>query len=308
MDKLWPKDAAYKALTKDLGTTMNEQLNKLLTEHALSPKLKIVADYVVDHLQTCCFLSSLELAETLGISYSTVIRFTQQLGFSGYPEFQRFLRDIYIGSKGIINESIVIPVERLDEVNKCSKEMSTMDSVARYVLSNIQMTLADCSEKLLEQAGRLLLESDSKFILSSRACDSIADFLNIILRQTIPHVHHFVDRGQNIFDFVSDIGEGDCAIAISFPRYSRLTLLATEMAKKQGAKIVVITDKPTSVLAPYADVLLLARCESSSFHNSYVAPMLVAELLCVYLARMTNGSNRDVLKRIDEYTSQTGLF
>ena len=36
--------------------------------------------------------------------------------------------------------------------------------------------------------------------------------------------------------------------------------------------------------------------------------MLVAELLCVYLARMTNGSNRDVLKRIDEYTSQTGLF
>ena len=58
IDKLWPKGAAYKALTKDLGTTMNEQLNKLLTEHALSPKLKIVADYVVDHLQTCCFLSS----------------------------------------------------------------------------------------------------------------------------------------------------------------------------------------------------------------------------------------------------------
>lgn len=287
---------------------MADRLNELLTAHTLPPKLKLIADYVVDHLSSCCFMSSLELARTLDISYSTVIRFAQQLGFSGYPEFQKFLRDIYTENSEIISESIVIPLERLNEVSKCRKGTSSIDSVMQYVLSNIQMTLANCSEDLLEQAGSLLLKSNYKFILSSRGCDCIADFLNVILRQTIPHVHHFVSRGQNIFDFVSDIGEGDCVISISFPRYSNLTRLATEMAKKQGAKVIVITDKATSVLAPYADVLLLARCESSSFHNSYVTPMLVAELLCIHLSRMTNGSNREILKRIDEYTSQMGLF
>lgn len=287
---------------------MNDQLNELLKGHTLSPKLKIVADYVVDHLATCCFLSSLELAKTLDISYSTVIRFTQQLGFSGYPEFQKFLRNIYTDNNEIINESIVIPLERLNEANKHPKERTTTDSVMQYVLTNMQTTLSNTTEASLDQASRLLLESRSKFILSSRGCDCIADFLSVILRQTVPHVQHFVDRGQNIFDFVSDIGEGDCAISISFPRYSNLTRMATEMAKKQGAKIIAITDKPTSVLVPYADVLLLARCESSNFYNSYVAPMLVAELLCADLSRMTNGSNRDILRRIDEYTSQLGLF
>ena len=66
--------------------------------------------------------------------------------------------------------------------------------------------------------------------------------------------------------------------------------------------------QPTSVLAPYADVLLLARCESCNFYNSYVAPMLTAEFLCACLSRMTNGANRDILKRIDEYTSQVGFY
>lgn len=287
---------------------MNDRLNELLTTAQLSPKLKIVADYVVDHLQECCFLSSMELAKKLDISYTTVIRFTRQLGFSGYPEFQKFLREVYADNSEIINESIVIPVERLNEAGKHSYSTSTQDSVMKYVLANIQGTVANNSEAQYERACNILLESNARYILSSRGCDCIADFLHVIMRQTLPHVHHFVNRAQNIFDFVSDIGKGDCVISISFPRYSNLTRLATEMAKKQGAKVIVITDKPTSVLAPYADVLLLARCESCNFYNSYVAPMLTAEFLCACLSRMTNGANRDILKRIDEYTSQVGFY
>lgn len=291
-----------------LLAVMNHKLNELLSEHELSPKLKCVADYIIDHLQECCFLSSTELARTLGISYSTVIRFTRQLGFSGYPEFQSFLRTVYADNNEIVNESIVIPLERLDEISKHRSGTSVQDSVMRYVLSNIQATMANYSAAQFEQACRILLSSDMKYILSSRGCDCVADFLNVIMRQILPRVHHFVGRGQNIFDFVSDIGPGDCVIAISLPRYSRLTRMATEMAKKQGAKIIVITDKPTSALAPYADVMLLARCESSNFYNSYVTPMLVAEFLCAHLSRMADGANRELLQRIDEYTTQIGFY
>ena len=38
-------------------------------------------------------------------------------------------------------------------------------------------------------------------------------------------------------------------IAVSYPRYSKLTLTAAKMAHHAGAKIIVITDTPTAPLA-----------------------------------------------------------
>lgn len=54
---------------------------------------------------------------------------------------------------------------------------------------------------------------------------------------------------MNTFDFLSDISRKDCLIAISYPRYSKLTYLAVEMAAKAKATIIVLTDTPTAPLA-----------------------------------------------------------
>ena len=80
------------------------------------------------------------------------------------------------------------------------------------------------------------------------------------------------------------------------------------MVHKQGASIILLTDKPTCEAAKFADVVLTARGDSSEFYNSYVAGMFAAEMLCAYTCRETNYSNQELLERIDEYTSQIGNF
>src|ERR1700757_167835 len=50
---------------------------------------KDVAQYIVDHLDEAAFLTAEELARRASTSSSTVVRFSQALGFEGYPELQQ---------------------------------------------------------------------------------------------------------------------------------------------------------------------------------------------------------------------------
>src|SRR5690348_1004483 len=56
---------------------------------------KDVAQYVVDHLDEVAFHTAEELARRANTSSSTVVRFSQALGFEGFPELQHAAREEY---------------------------------------------------------------------------------------------------------------------------------------------------------------------------------------------------------------------
>src|SRR5438477_12232902 len=56
---------------------------------------KDVAQYIVDHLDEAAFQTAEELARRASTSSSTVVRFSQALGFEGFPELQEAARDEY---------------------------------------------------------------------------------------------------------------------------------------------------------------------------------------------------------------------
>ena len=263
---------------------MENQLQKLIISAQLTPKEKEVADYVLENLQKCCFMTSTELAGALNVSYSSVIRLTKTLGFTGYPDFQSFLRETYAEQSRDVDTGILIPAERIEAIKKKEHKATVQDTVCAYTLSNIQSTIASNTEEQYRKASSILINSDVKYIFSSRGSTCVGEFLNTILRQTLPHVYNYGSHGQNMFDFASDLKKGDAAVFITYSRYSRLMYLTAEMVHKQGASIILLTD------------------------NSYVAGMFAAEMLCAYTCRETNYSNQELLERIDEYTSQIGNF
>src|SRR5437868_15392775 len=56
---------------------------------------KDVAQYIVDHLDEAAFQTAEALARRANTSSSTVVRFSQALGFEGFPELQQAARDEY---------------------------------------------------------------------------------------------------------------------------------------------------------------------------------------------------------------------
>src|SRR6202045_1932653 len=66
---------------------------------------KDVAQYIVDHLDEAAFQTAEELAKRANTSSSTVVRFSQALGFEGFPELQAAAREEYrrVNAKGAKN-------------------------------------------------------------------------------------------------------------------------------------------------------------------------------------------------------------
>src|SRR3989440_5223805 len=69
------------------GKTLSTYISERFDEFSRSQKE--VARYIVDHLDEAAFQTAEELARRASTSSSTVVRFSQALGFEGYPELQQ---------------------------------------------------------------------------------------------------------------------------------------------------------------------------------------------------------------------------
>src|SRR6188508_1868148 len=69
------------------GKTLSGYITERFDEFSRSQK--DVARYIVDHLVEAAFQTAEELARRASTSSSTVVRFSQALGFEGYPELQQ---------------------------------------------------------------------------------------------------------------------------------------------------------------------------------------------------------------------------
>src|SRR5277367_935960 len=91
------------------GTSGHQTLSKYIQARfdECSRSQKDVAQYIVDHLDEAAFQTAEELARRANTSSSTVVRFSQALGFEGFPELQAAAREEYrrVNAKGSKNGS-----------------------------------------------------------------------------------------------------------------------------------------------------------------------------------------------------------
>src|SRR5580765_4475699 len=73
--------------------TLSDYIRARFDEYSRSQK--DVAQYIVDHLEDVAFQTAEELARRANTSSSTVVRFSQALGFDGFPELQASAREEY---------------------------------------------------------------------------------------------------------------------------------------------------------------------------------------------------------------------
>ena len=70
---------------------MEKDIIAILSEKSVhfSKRQRAVADYICEHPDMAAFMTAELLAQAVGISESTVVRFALELGFDGYPDMRR---------------------------------------------------------------------------------------------------------------------------------------------------------------------------------------------------------------------------
>ena len=101
---------------------------------------------------------------------------------------------------------------------------------------------------------------------------------------------------------------GDVLLAISFPRYSKMTVNAVQYAREKGADVVAITDSTLAPLYPLASAALLVRSDMISFVDSITAPLSLLNALIVTVGQRKNEEVPETFSELERVWSQYSVF
>ena len=284
-----------------------KDMKELLHSAHLTKTQKIIAEYVLDNASEACFMTSTEIALKLGVSESSVIRFSRTIGFDGFMDFQKALRKDYQDKVLSISSSITVPSQRIAKQAKLDTSSDYINWHFKNAAHNLEEIFIQNSIETFEQAADLIVSSKHKYIAATRGNICLADFFLLYLKQMVPHVTMTTTTSMSPIDHMCNISHTDCLVLFSFPRYSSQDEVTAEMAHDAGASIIVITDKPSSLLAKYADILLTVPVDSNTFFNSMIGPQFVTEALLEIISHRAKGIEKR-LNIIDKYLNKLGNY
>lgn len=284
-----------------------KELRETINNAKLTKTQKMIAKYILDNSADACFMTSTEIAETLGVSESSVIRFSRSLGYSGFMEFQKNLRRDYQDKILSISSTITVPSQRIAKQTSLNSNTEYINRHFKIAAQNLETIFINNSPELFEEAAQIIISSKRKYIAATRGNTSLSDYFLLYLKQMIPHVVMTNTTAISPIDHMCSITKDDCLIIFSFPRYSTVDEITAQMAHDIGAPIIVLTDKPSALLAPYATVLFTVPVDSNAFFNSLVGPQFLTEALLEIISHKVKGIERR-LKRIDQYLGRLGNY
>lgn len=237
---------------------------------------KLIAKYILENYDKVAFMTACKLGDIVGVSESTVVRFANALGYSGYPKLQAALQELI--------KNKLTTVQRVEMAKEYNDDTTILNKVLKSDIDNIKTTSEDLDEKAFEEASNRILKSRKIYILGMRSSFTVAQYLAFYLNVILDNVQLIrIDMGDPYQQIVR-MNEDDILIVFSFPRYSKQSHQVAKYAKSKGAYIVSITDSSFAPVAPLSDNILLVKSNMASFVDSLVAPMSVANALIISVA------------------------
>ena len=245
-----------------------ERLPKLSKGH------KKIAEYSLGHYDKAAFMTASKLGNIVGVSESTVVRFATELGFEGYPEMQKALKEF--------TSNKLTTVQRMSVMNDQMAGEDVLNRVLNFDIEQIRKTMEETDKESFYTTVDALADAKNIYVIGARSASVLARFIVFyfnIMFDNVKIIH--TTSTSEMFEQILNIGDGDIMIGVSFPRYSKHTVKAFRYAHENGAKVIAITDSKASPLAQYADHLLLAHSDMASFADSLVAPLSLINALMV---------------------------
>jgi len=237
---------------------------------------KDVAQYIVDHLDEAAFQTAEELARRASTSSSTVVRFSQALGFEGFPELQQAAREEYRrrvgqGQGASTVPAAVAPLFSLDQV-----EFETALATDHV---NVEETARKLSRKDMEAAIEAISSAEKVLIAGTDQMAFFASYLRHLLMLLDIRAEVVASPSQEALGRLSRIDETTLVIGLSAGRPHPLITRTMKLARHRKAPTLAITDATLSEIARLARLRLYYSSNSPAYVRSHVALLSLIQAL-----------------------------
>lgn len=263
-----------------------------------SKRQKLIADFVNNNISQAANMTAAKLAETVGASESTVVRFATELGYLGYPEFIEAVWEYMRGKSSII--------KRMESLSSVIENQDTLRTVMNSDIDSLRKSASKIDKEQFYKAVDAVLNAKKIYILGVRSASCLASFASYYFDMLFDNVKLVQTNSvSEMFEQILKVDADSVVFGISFPRYSKRTVKAMEYSKDKGATVIALTDSEKSPIAPFSDYLMTANSEMVSFVDSLVAPFSVLNAFIVELVMRKKGelqTNFEQLEKIwEEY-------
>lgn len=265
----------------------------------MSKGQKAISEYIINNYDKAAFMTAAKLGKTVGVSESTVSRYAVELGYDGYPELQKAFQ-------GLIKNKLTT-LQRM-ELSEEKESSGILKYVLKADISNIKNTLENVDDAAFTRIVEKICSARNVYLLGVRSAATAVEFMGYYLNFILDNVHVITSGINDIVEQLSHIGEGDVIVAFSFPRYARRAVDGAEYAKKCGASVAVITDSEYSPLVPYADDVVYAKSDMTSFVDSLVAPLSVVNALLIAVGMAKKDEAVDNFKNLERIWNEYGIY
>ena len=255
---------------------------------------KDVAQYIVDHLDEVAFQTAEELARRASTSSSTVVRFSQALGFEGFPELQASAREEYRRRHerpegGPANGGRAAAPEPL-----FSLDQSEFETAIAADHLNVEETARKTSRSEVEAAIDAVAGAEKVLIAGTDQMAFFASYLRHLLMLLDLRAEIVASPSQEALSRLGRIDETTLVIGLSAGRPHPLVVRAMKLARHRKAATVAITDATLSEVAKLAQVRLYYSSNSPAYVRSHTALLSTIQALAygVYARDMAQYADR----------------
>ncbi|WP_096437344.1 MurR/RpiR family transcriptional regulator [Alteribacter populi] len=214
----------------------------------LSSGLKKVALHLLTEPESFALYSAGEVGKKIGVSETTVIRFSHALDFKGYSSLQKEVKQAVFNQRSTL-QAYSSKIDADTEKNIYKKVMHT-DA------KHIQIAAEGIQEKTFNEAVERISTAEKILVSGVRSSHGMAQWFTFALNLVKGNTNCYRPDVDDVFLHLSAMDEKSVVVAFSFHRYALDTLHLAEEAKKRGAFVIGVTDNERAPIRESASLLL----------------------------------------------------
>lgn len=281
---------------------MNKQdfIDSVNSMDSLTPTDKIIVSYFIQHYTMLPFAKIDELCKQIGVGKATLGRFLQRLGFSGFIDFKKRVSDDLV-------QVLSTPIDRCKGEQTVDDNRSVLTNHYEEAMANMQATFDTISEHDFEQAITYMQNPKGKlYVMGSASAEALSNYFYLLARYLRKDVILLKADASTLPHQLVDVTEDDTLFAISYHRFSSITVRVVRWFSEHGGKIITLTDQQVNPFVSYSDIEFTVESASEDLFNNRTSGFSLIEAFIKGLSNTPNKSQR--FTRIEGIFSEFDIF
>ncbi len=244
----------------------NSPVIQNIVEHMpkLTPKGRILGNYVVHNPQQVVFMTTKELSDACSVSEATVVRFVSQLGYKTYGAFLQALRDM-------VNTGMRLQ-DRAGLPNITGGHKDLLDRVIAEEMENMRRLYQTIDRQALNDFVEQLAAAPFIYVVGARLSYTFAYYLGWSLSKIRKGVNILKGSDSTVFDRLNNAPSGAVVVIVATSRYPNELIRLAKVVRRLDQTLLIMTDSPLCPLLSFSHKTLVITSRSIPYIG-YIAAM-----------------------------------